>query len=51
MVEAAGKPLETPDSLPQILAETGLPIEIRIVRGDDERTVSVGGTTDASGEA
>lgn len=51
LVEAAGRPLETPDSLPQILAETGLPIEIRIVRGDDERTVSVGGTTDASGEA
>jgi serine protease Do len=51
LVEAAGKPLDTPDALPQILADTGLPIEIRIVRGDDERTVSVGGTTDASGEA
>lgn len=51
LVEAAGKPLDTPDSLPQILAESGLPIELRIVRGDDERTVSVGGTTDASGEA
>jgi serine protease Do len=51
LVEAAGKPLETPDALPEILAENGLPIELRIVRGDDERTVSVGGTTDASGEA
>jgi len=51
LVAAAGKPLDTPDALPQILAESGLPIELRIVRGDDERTVSVGGTTDASGEA
>jgi serine protease Do len=51
LVEAAGKPLDAPDALPQILAESGLPIELRIVRGDDERTVSVGGTTDASGEA
>jgi serine protease Do len=51
LVEAAGKPLDAPDALPQILAEAGLPIELRIVRGDDERTVSVGGTTDASGEA
>ena len=51
LVEAAGKPLDVPDALPQILAAAGLPIELRIVRGDDERTVSVGGTTDASGEA
>jgi serine protease Do len=51
LVEAAGKPLDTPDALPQILADTGLPIELRIIRGDDERTVSVGGTTDAAGEA
>jgi S1-C subfamily serine protease len=51
LVEAAGKPLDTPDALPQILADTGLPIELRISRGDDERTVSVGGTTDAAGEA
>jgi len=51
LVAAAGKPLDTPDALPQMLAESGLPIELRIVRGDDERTVSVGGTTDASGEA
>jgi hypothetical protein len=33
------------------VGETGLPIELKIVRGDEERTVSVGGTTDASGEA
>ena len=51
LVEAAGRPLGDADSLPAILAEAGLPIELKIVRGDEERTVSVGGTTDASGEA
>ena len=51
LVEAAGKALGDPDTLPEVLAETGLPIELKIVRGDEERTVSVGGSTDASGEA
>ncbi len=51
LVEAAGKALDNPDTLPEILAEAGLPIELKIVRGDEERTVSVGGSTDASGEA
>jgi S1-C subfamily serine protease len=51
LVEAAGKPLTDADSLPAILAEAGLPIELRIVRGDEERSVSVGGATGASGEA
>jgi serine protease Do len=51
LVEAAGRPLADADSLPAILAEAGMPIELKIVRGDEERTVSVGGTTDASGEA
>jgi serine protease Do len=51
LVEAAGRPLDGPDALPEILAEAGLPIELKIVRGDEERTVSVGGASDASGEA
>ena len=51
LVEAAGRPLTDADSLPAILAEAGMPIELKIVRGDEERTVSVGGTTDAAGEA
>ena len=51
LVEAAGRPLDEPDVLPAILAEAGLPIELKIVRGDEERTVTVGGTSDASGEA
>lgn len=51
LVEAAGKPLADVDSLPAILADAGMPITLRIVRGDEERSVSVGGTTDAAGEA
>ena len=51
LVEAAGRVLDDPDTLPEILASSGLPIELKIVRGDEERTVSVGGATDASGEA
>ena len=51
LVEAAGRALTDPDTLPEILAASGLPIELKIVRGDEERTVSVGGTTGASGEA
>jgi serine protease Do len=51
LVEAAGRRLDGPDTLPEILAEVWLPIELKIVRGEEERTVSVGGATEASGEA
>lgn len=51
LVQAAGKATTDPDVLADILATTGLPIELRIVRGDEERAVSVGGTSDAAGEA
>lgn len=51
LVEAAGRPLVDSDGLASILAEAGMPIELRILRGDEERAVSVGGGTDASGEA
>jgi S1-C subfamily serine protease len=51
LIEAAGRTLDEPDVLPEILAEVGLPIELKIVRGDEERTISVGGESDAAGEA
>ena len=51
LVGAGGTTLTDAESLAAALAESGLPIELRIVRGDEERAVSVGGTTDASGEA
>lgn len=41
LVEAAGRQLADPDTLPEILAATGLPIELKVVRGDEERTVTV----------
>src|SRR6476659_8705414 len=37
LVEAAGRALTDPDTLPEILATSGLPIELKIVRGDEER--------------
>jgi serine protease Do len=51
LVEAAGRAVADPDTLNEVLIETGLPIELKIVRGDEERTVSVSGATGASGEA
>jgi len=51
LVEAAGTQITDPDALNEVLATSGLPIELKIVRGDEERTVSVGGATGASGEA
>jgi len=51
IVEVAGRPVTDPDELASILAGTPMPFELKIVRGDEERAVSVGGTTDATGEA
>jgi serine protease Do len=50
IVEAAGKAVEDADDLFDALGSASLPFEIRLVRGNDERTVSVGGT-EATGEA
>ena len=51
LVAAGGTALTDAESLAAVLAGAGLPVELRILRGDEERSVSVGGTTDASGEA
>lgn len=48
LVEAAGRQLLDPDTLPEILAATGLPIELRVVRGDEERTVTVDAVPEAA---
>jgi serine protease Do len=50
IVEAAGKPVVDADDLFDALGSASVPFEIRLVRGNDERTVSVGGT-EATGEA
>ena len=51
IVEVAGKAIEDPDDLVEALATASTPFEIKIVRGTEERTVSVGGAGEATGEA
>jgi serine protease Do len=50
IVEAAGRAITDADELHDALASTELPFELKVVRGTEERTVSVGGTA-VSGEA
>jgi serine protease Do len=50
IVEVAGKPVTDGDELQEILATIPMPFEIKLVRGTDERTVSIGGSA-AAGEA
>ena len=51
IVEIAGTAVTEADQLQELIASNPMPFEIKVVRGTDERTVSVGGTTSASGEA
>jgi serine protease Do len=41
LVAAAGRPVDDVDALHEILGETGFPIELTLVRGAEERTVTV----------
>jgi serine protease Do len=50
IVEAAGRAVTDADGLFDALAAADLPFEVKVVRGNDERTVAVGGS-EASGEA
>jgi serine protease Do len=50
IVEAAGKPVTDADALFETLSAAKLPFQVKVVRGTEERTVSVGGGT-VSGEA
>jgi serine protease Do len=51
IVEAGGKPIVDADDLHAALASLELPFEVKLVRGNDERTVQVGGGAKATGEA
>ncbi len=51
IVEIAGQPVTEVDQLQEILAAATMPFDVKVVRGTDERTVSVGGGASASGEA
>jgi serine protease Do len=50
IIAAAGKPVTDADALFETLSTAKLPFEVKVVRGTEERTVSVGGGT-VSGEA
>jgi S1-C subfamily serine protease len=50
IIAAAGKPVTDADALFETLSAAKLPFEVKVVRGTEERTVSVGGGT-VSGEA
>jgi serine protease Do len=51
IVEIGGHTVTEADQLQEILATTPMPFEVKVVRGTDERTVSVGGEANAAGEA
>lgn len=51
IVAAAGRPVTDADALFEVLSSAALPFEVTIVRGTEERTVAIGGPTEASGEA
>ena len=51
IVEAGGKPITDADDLHAALTSLETPFEVKLVRGNDERTVQVGGGTTATGEA
>jgi serine protease Do len=51
IVEIAGQAVTDADQLQEILGSAAMPFEVKVVRGTDERTVSVGGEASVSGEA
>jgi S1-C subfamily serine protease len=51
IVEVSGKAIEDADDLVEALAAASDPFEVKIVRGLEERTISVGGAGEATGEA
>lgn len=51
IVEVAGRTVDDADALMEAVAAATSPYEVRIVRGSDERTVTVGGEARATGEA
>jgi len=51
IIEVAGRPVTDADALVEAVAAATVPYEVRIVRGNDERTVTIGGEARATGEA
>jgi serine protease Do len=50
LVAAGGSPIPDIDDLHELLGRTGLPLEVTLVRGTDERTVTVATVADATDE-
>src|SRR5439155_22376819 len=50
-VEVAGRAVTDADELVEAIAAATTPYEVRVVRGTEERTVTVGGGAEATGEA
>jgi serine protease Do len=51
IVSVAGKTVEDADAMVEAIAAASTPYEVKIIRGTEERTVTVGGEARASGEA
>jgi serine protease Do len=51
IVAVGGATVEDADALVEAIGKATAPYEVRIVRGNDERTVTVGGAATATGEA
>ncbi len=51
IVEVAGKPVADADDLVEAITAATTPYDVRVVRGTEERTITVGGGTTATGEA
>ena len=51
IVEVAGRSVADADALVEAVAAATAPYEVRIVRGNDERTVTVGGVVRTAGDA
>ncbi len=51
IVTIAGRPIGEVDQLQEALASATMPFDVGVVRGIDERTVSIGGEARAAGEA
>jgi serine protease Do len=51
IVEAGGRPIVAADDLLEALDSLEAPFDVKLVRGNDERTVRVGGGASATGEA
>jgi S1-C subfamily serine protease len=51
IVEVAGKPVTDADDLVEAITGAATPYDVRVLRGNEERTITVGGSASPTGEA